>query len=195
MSARAHPKSMAKALRKALADQNVDLSHSACLEIVARQFGASNWNTLKAGSDKATSLSFTLFVEHGSQEAAAIFYRAAFGAIKTKTHFLQDKEPMAVELELGGSLISVCGSNPRREAEPWRGGPFFPKANGSGHAVYRLEVDDLAATLEAAVAAGASIRDPLQVADYGRRSATIFDPFGHIWGLHEKTTARTTHAA
>ena len=59
MSARARPKSTAKALRKALAEQNLELSHRACLEIVARQFGVSNWNVLKAASEKSASLSFT----------------------------------------------------------------------------------------------------------------------------------------
>ena len=195
MSARAHPKSMAKALRKALAEQDIDLSHSVCLEIVARQLGSPNWNTLKVESEKAASLSFTLFVEHGRQEEAVMFYRAAFGAVRTRTHNLQQHVPMAVELALGGWLVSVCGSNPRREAEPWRGGPFFPKERGSGNAVYRLDVHDVATTLEVAIAAGASIRDDLQVADNGHRVAKIFDPFGHVWSLHEKAAARTKHAA
>jgi hypothetical protein len=39
---------MAKSLRDALADRHVSLSHSACLEIVARQFGFADWNTLSA---------------------------------------------------------------------------------------------------------------------------------------------------
>ena len=41
-------KTMAKSLRDALADQNITLSHSACLEIVAQQLGFANWNTLSA---------------------------------------------------------------------------------------------------------------------------------------------------
>jgi hypothetical protein len=41
-------KIMAKALRDSLVDRNVSLSHSACLEIVARQFGFADWNTLSA---------------------------------------------------------------------------------------------------------------------------------------------------
>lgn len=39
-------KPMAKALRQALADRNITLSHSDCLELVARQFGLPDWNTL-----------------------------------------------------------------------------------------------------------------------------------------------------
>ena len=41
-------KAMAKSLREALAARNISLSHSECLEIVARQFGYTNWNTLSA---------------------------------------------------------------------------------------------------------------------------------------------------
>jgi catechol 2,3-dioxygenase-like lactoylglutathione lyase family enzyme len=39
-------KAMAKSLRDDLAAKNVALSHSECLEIVARQFGFGDWNTL-----------------------------------------------------------------------------------------------------------------------------------------------------
>jgi catechol 2,3-dioxygenase-like lactoylglutathione lyase family enzyme len=42
-------KTMAKALRRELAERSgVDLPHSACLEIVARQLGAASWNILSA---------------------------------------------------------------------------------------------------------------------------------------------------
>jgi hypothetical protein len=41
-------KTMAKSLRDSLIDRNVSLSHSTCLEIVARQFGFADWNTLSA---------------------------------------------------------------------------------------------------------------------------------------------------
>ena len=41
-------KTMAKSLRDSLVDRNVSLSHSACLEIIARQLGFADWNTLSA---------------------------------------------------------------------------------------------------------------------------------------------------
>jgi hypothetical protein len=41
-------KRMAKSLRDALVGRNVSLSHSTCLEIVARQLGFADWNTLSA---------------------------------------------------------------------------------------------------------------------------------------------------
>jgi uncharacterized glyoxalase superfamily protein PhnB len=41
-------KAMARALRTALDEKQIALSHSECLEIVARQFDAENWNVLAA---------------------------------------------------------------------------------------------------------------------------------------------------
>ncbi len=41
-------KSMAAALRQELQDKQVNLSHSECLEIVARQFGFKSWNVFAA---------------------------------------------------------------------------------------------------------------------------------------------------
>lgn len=43
-----HAKSMAKSLRQDLANRNLQLSHGECLEMVARQFGLNDWNTLAA---------------------------------------------------------------------------------------------------------------------------------------------------
>lgn len=44
-------KAMAKSLRDSLAARGVSLSHSECLEIVAKQSGFADWNTLSAKLD------------------------------------------------------------------------------------------------------------------------------------------------
>lgn len=46
-------KAMAKSLREALAQRQIDISHSDGLELVARQFGFDNWNILAAKIDSA----------------------------------------------------------------------------------------------------------------------------------------------
>ncbi|MEO7223607.1 MAG: glyoxalase superfamily protein [Devosia sp.] len=46
-------KTMAKTLRAALAERSVDISHSDSLELVARQFGLADWNTLSAKIERA----------------------------------------------------------------------------------------------------------------------------------------------
>jgi catechol 2,3-dioxygenase-like lactoylglutathione lyase family enzyme len=47
-------KAMAKSLRESLAAKGVSLSHSECLEIVARQFGFAEWNILATKLDIET---------------------------------------------------------------------------------------------------------------------------------------------
>lgn len=179
-------KSMAKALRKVLAERQVDLSHSACLEIVARQNGFRDWNVWKAACDDEVTLSTIIMVEHGRQKEAAEFYAAAFDAVLIGT-YVQAEELLGVDLRLGETKFSVSGSNPRRELEPSRGGPFYPKGNGSVSSILRLEVRDLDAVLKNAVEAGAVIRDKPAMSTEGYRVASVFDPFGHIWGLIEGT--------
>jgi catechol 2,3-dioxygenase-like lactoylglutathione lyase family enzyme len=46
-------KAMARALKTALAEKDVALSHGACLDIVAAQFARDNWNVLAAEIDAA----------------------------------------------------------------------------------------------------------------------------------------------
>jgi hypothetical protein len=46
-------KTMAKALRKALAERQIEVSHADSLELVARQFGLNDWNTLAARIEAA----------------------------------------------------------------------------------------------------------------------------------------------
>lgn len=41
-------KGMAKAMRDALSSRKIDLSHSECLELIAKQFGMKDWNALAA---------------------------------------------------------------------------------------------------------------------------------------------------
>lgn len=58
-------KTMAKVLRKALAERQIDIGHSDSLELVARQFGFANWNMLSARievDDKAPMLPEGWFV-------------------------------------------------------------------------------------------------------------------------------------
>lgn len=53
-------KKQAKALRNALAEKNMQISHSQALELLAQQQGERDWNTLCAGLQKNQSLPFKL---------------------------------------------------------------------------------------------------------------------------------------
>jgi hypothetical protein len=48
-------KAMAKSLRDSIASRNFKLSHSECLEIVARQLGFADWNTACAKLERTSA--------------------------------------------------------------------------------------------------------------------------------------------
>lgn len=58
-------KRMAKVLRQHLGERNIEVSHGECLELVARQFGAPNWNVLAAQIEAVTEGNGTLAMPHG----------------------------------------------------------------------------------------------------------------------------------
>lgn len=180
-------KSMAKAMRHALAKRGINLSHGVCLEMVASQAGFPDWNVLKAACDNYLSLSLTIFIEHGRQAEAVRFYEAVFDAASTALHS-PDGQWVGFDLRVGETVISIAGANPRREAEPWRGGPFFPKEKGAVNVILRLAFDNVEEVLHRAIVAGATVRDKPQVSVEGVRGATFFDPFGHIWAVTERST-------
>ncbi|WP_245521224.1 VOC family protein [Rhizobium laguerreae] len=140
------------------------------------------------------SIEFSLLVEHGREQEAADFYAAAFGAKQVDTYSL-DGVLMAVEMRFGTMPVSVAGSNPKREQAASYGGPFFPKAPGAVSVVFRLNVGDIEGAAQRAVAAGALTRDAIQTDILGRRVASVFDPFGHIWALVERKPASVSIAA
>lgn len=179
-------KSMAKAMRHALAKRGMTLSHSACLEIVASQAGFSDWNVLKAAREKSVSLSLTIFIEHSRQAEAVRFYEKVFDTSSTAIYSPNDQW-VGFDLRVGDTVISIAGANPRREAEPWRGGPFFPKEKGAVNVILRLAVNNVEDLLRRAIVAGATVRDKPQLSIEGIRSATFFDPFGHIWAITERS--------
>ena len=140
------------------------------------------------------SIEISLFVEHGREQEAADFYVAAFGAEVVEPYNV-DGVLMGLAMRFGAMPVAVAGSNPRREKNPSYGGPFFPKAAGSVSAVFTLNVCDIERMMQQAVEAGALVRDVVQIDVLGRRVASIFDPFGHIWALVERRSGNVALAA
>lgn len=63
-------KLMAKLLRQALAERAIDISHSDSLELVARQFGFSNWNILSARISAMEQVLKPLTIPEGWQDGS-----------------------------------------------------------------------------------------------------------------------------
>jgi uncharacterized glyoxalase superfamily protein PhnB len=128
-----------------------------------------------------------IFVDHGNEDAAAAFYQTAFGFIEISRGEI-DGTLASVVMRAGDVEFNVVGSNPNREADPSRGGPFSVKEPGKTSVVFTLKVNDIAGAFEKALASGASTRSNIDSSEDGTLTATLFDPFGHIWAIVENNS-------
>jgi PhnB protein len=116
------------------------------------------------------------------------FYKRALGA-KEKFRFqVGDSIPHA-ELMIGDSPIDITGEWPE-------GGRFSAETLGNSPISLSVEVPDVDAFTEHAVAAGMKlVREPKDQF-YGHRDATLLDPFGYSWGIYtvkEEMSAEEMH--
>ncbi len=103
------------------------------------------------------------------QPAAVAFLRTVFGAVGE----VEPNRP--TEVRIGDSLVMVSESG-EREAFP---------------AFLYIYVDDVAATYQRAVTAGAVTIEPVLDTPYGDRRAMVRDPFGNVYQIARRlgTTA------
>jgi PhnB protein len=102
------------------------------------------------------------------------FYEQAFGA--TERMRLTDPGGRVghAEITIGDSAIMLADEFPEM-------GVRSPQALGGSPVSLALYVEDVDATADRAVAAGATVVRPVKDQFYGDRSGTFADPFGHVW--------------
>ena len=106
--------------------------------------------------------------------AALDFYVKAFGAELIDRMDGPDGQVMHAEFQIGDSRMMIADECPEMNAFA----PPNPGRSGVGLCLYVENVDEVVAN---AIEAGASVERPLQDQFYGDRSATLHDPFGHLW--------------
>lgn len=104
------------------------------------------------------------------------FYTRALGAHE-KFRFEAGGRIAQAELAIGDSIINVAGEWPE-------GGRFSAETLGNSAVWMSLQVDDVDAFTERAVAAGMIVKRPIQDQFYGHRDVLLTDPFGYIWGVY-----------
>jgi PhnB protein len=114
-------------------------------------------------------------VVQGAERAAA-FYREAFGAEETSRIPTPDGRLMSVALRLAGGTVHLADEFPEL-------GVLAPPSIGGTAVVLALDVSDADAVFAAAVAAGATVRQPLGDTFWGDRHGQLDDPFGHRWNV------------
>ncbi len=102
------------------------------------------------------------------------FYKRVFGAQERMRMPGPGGKVGHAEITIGDSVLMLADEHPEMGA---RG----PRALGGSPVSVVLYVEDVDATVKAAVAAGAKLLQPVADKFYGDRSGTIEDPFGHHW--------------
>lgn len=104
------------------------------------------------------------------------FYKRAFGAEEIGRMLGPDGKIAHAEIRIGDSYVMLG-----EESEEWGSvSPLTTKAvTGSLH----LYVPDADAAFARALAAGATVKMPLNDAFWGDRYGKVTDPYGHEWGI------------
>ena len=103
------------------------------------------------------------------------FYKNAFGAKET-FRFEVGAGIAHAEIMIGDSVVML--------AEEWpEGGRYSPETTGNSPVAMTIQVPDVDAFAERAIAAGAKLQRPIADQFYGRRDANLLDPFGYPWSV------------
>jgi PhnB protein len=111
----------------------------------------------------------------GASDAIA-FYTRAFGATELMRLPGPDGRLLYAAIRIGDSAVMLNDEFPAM-------GSLGPKARGGASVTIHLFVDDVDAACARAVAAGATVRMPVQDMFWGDRYGLVEDPFGHVWSL------------
>ena len=110
----------------------------------------------------------------GAEEAIR-WYGQALGAVEVMRLPMGDKIGHA-EIKIGDSHVMISDEWPDY-------GKLGPKTRGGSTCGLMVYLDDVDDAFERAVAAGATVEQPVQDQFYGDRSGSVTDPFGHSWTL------------
>jgi PhnB protein len=130
-------------------------------------------------------------VVRGADQAAA-WYQAALGAQVGPKIPVPGGKFIQIELRLGDSRVMLADEFPDM-------GVLSPLSVGGTYGALDIATEDADALWERAVAAGATVHQPLQDMFWGDRHGQVIDPFGHRWGisqhLHDVPVEEVTRAA
>jgi len=109
--------------------------------------------------------------------AAAIdFYKSVFGATEIVRMAGPDGRIMHAELKIGDSIVMLGDENPHM-------GVLSPQTVGGFSTGLHVYVEHIDAVVQKMIDSGAKLLRPIKNQFYGDRSASLLDPFGHMWSV------------
>ena len=125
-------------------------------------------------SEGSRSITPHLVVKGAKQ--AIEYYKKAFGAKERGVMAGPDGMVMHAELQIGDSVFYLNDENIERGAKS-------PQALGGTPVTINLYVPDCDVIYKQALAAGATVKMPLEDQFWGDRYGQVADPFGHVWSI------------
>ena len=120
------------------------------------------------------TITAALIVRDGKK--AIEFYKTAFDAKLLNVMNGPDGSVMHAELKIGDTKIYLGEEHPDMGARS-------PLALGGSPVSLNIYTEDCDAMFKKAVAAGATVKMPLDNMFWGDRYGKLTDPFGHEWGI------------
>ena len=131
-------------------------------------------SAVKSVPEGYPSLSPYLIVRDGA--AAIEFYQKVFGATLRLKLDAPGGRIGHAELEIGNGLVMLADEHPEI-------GALAPTTIGGTPVGLHLYLEDVDAVAKKAIAAGATLKRPVENQFYGDRLGSIIDPFGHLWHI------------
>ena len=129
---------------------------------------------VKAIPDRYHSVTPYLFINGAA--SAIDYYKKVFGAKERMRMPGPHGKVMHAELEIGDSTVMISDENPQIGARS-------PQSVGGPSSCLHLYVENVDAIAQKATEAGAKLVRPVKDQFYGDRTATLIDPFGHLWSI------------
>jgi PhnB protein len=120
--------------------------------------------------------SITPYLSVRDAVSAIKFYQQAFGAKTIGRISMPDGTVGHAELQIGDSKFMLA-----EEMPAW--GNKSPASLGGSPVGIALYVDEADTVFNRALAAGATVIEPMKDQFYGDRSGSLSDPFGHKWHI------------
>jgi PhnB protein len=109
--------------------------------------------------------------------AAAIdFYKSVFGATEIVRMAGPNGRIMHAEMKIGDSIVMLGDENPQM-------GVLSPQTVGGFSTGLHVYVEHVDAVVQKMIDSGAKLVRPIKDQFYGDRSASLLDPFGHMWSV------------
>ena len=120
--------------------------------------------------------SVTPYLAVDGAEQAIQFYAQAFGAKERTRMQSPDGKIAHAEIEIGDSVVMLSDPLPDFVTKA-------PSEIGGTTASIMLYVEDVDATIQQAVDAGATLEREIEDQFWGDRFGAVVDPFGHMWSI------------